>query len=126
MPSETINNWLGLSDDEWNYKTYKDNTKNPDSWIDNNTTWPSFNPLTNNKSKSIIQPTKCTYDFPTKRLLLMRESKDRHQKGCGIGMRIVGGHIRSDGNLGAFVEEIYPSGPADQLHGEIKEGSLHT
>ncbi|VDO53089.1 unnamed protein product [Schistosoma margrebowiei] len=52
----------------------------------------------------------------------MRESKDRHQKGCGIGMRIVGGHIRSDGNLGAFVEEIYPSGPADQLHGEIKEG----
>lgn len=41
-------------------------------------------------------------------------------------MRIVGGHIRSDGNLGAFVEEIYPSGPADQLHGEIKEGSLHT
>ncbi|VDO72241.1 unnamed protein product [Schistosoma margrebowiei] len=23
MPSETINNWLGLSDDEWNYKTYK-------------------------------------------------------------------------------------------------------
>ncbi|CAH8569260.1 unnamed protein product [Schistosoma intercalatum] len=122
MPSETINNWLGLSDDEWNYKTYEDNTKNPDSWIDNNTTWPSFNPLTNHKSKSIIQPTKCTYDFPTKRLLLMRESKDRHQKGCGIGMRIVGGHIRSDGNLGAFVEEIYPSGPADQLHGEIKEG----
>ncbi|VDQ01381.1 unnamed protein product [Trichobilharzia regenti] len=52
----------------------------------------------------------------------MRESKDRHHKGGGIGMRIVGGHIRSDGNLGAFVEEIYPSGPADQLHGEIKEG----
>ncbi|VDP70527.1 unnamed protein product, partial [Echinostoma caproni] len=40
----------------------------------------------------------------------------------GIGMRIVGGHIRSDGKLGAFVEEIYPRGPADQLHGEIREG----
>ena len=37
-------------------------------------------------------------------------------------MRIVGGHIRSDGKLGAFVEEIYPRGPADQLHGEIREG----
>ncbi|TPP61750.1 Topoisomerase II-associated PAT1 domain-containing protein [Fasciola gigantica] len=40
----------------------------------------------------------------------------------GIGMRIVGGHIRSDGKLGAFVEEIYPRGPVDQLHGEIREG----
>ncbi|GAA47477.1 protein piccolo [Clonorchis sinensis] len=40
----------------------------------------------------------------------------------GIGMRIVGGHIRSDGRLGAFVEEIDPRGPVDQLHGEIREG----
>ncbi|KAF6778376.1 hypothetical protein AHF37_02190 [Paragonimus kellicotti] len=66
--------------------------------------------------------TKCTYNFPTKRLLLMRDSKDRYQKVNGIGMRIVGGHIRSDGQLGAFVEEIDPRGPADQLHGEIREG----
>ncbi|CAH8599769.1 unnamed protein product [Schistosoma rodhaini] len=122
ISNETMDNWHGLSEDEWNYKIYKDNTKNPNSWIDSNTTWPSFNPVTSNKPRSLIQSTKCTYDFPTKRLLLMRESRDRYQRGGGIGMRIVGGHIRSDGNLGAFVEEIYPSGPADQLHGEIKEG----
>ncbi|CAH8518535.1 unnamed protein product [Schistosoma turkestanicum] len=124
-PSETVDNWLGLSEDEWNYKNYKDNAKNSNSWTDGNTTWPIFNPLISNKPRSLVQPTKCIYDFPTKRLLLMRESKDRHQRGGGIGMRIVGGHIRSDGNLGAFVEEIYPSGPADQLHGEIKEGNLY-
>ncbi|KAK4470858.1 hypothetical protein MN116_006373, partial [Schistosoma mekongi] len=121
-PSETIDSWLGLSEDEWNYKNYKDNVKNSNTWRDGTTTWPTFNPTASNKPKSLVQSTKCTYDFPTKRLLLMRESKDRHQRGGGIGMRIVGGHIRSDGNLGAFVEEIYPSGPADQLHGEIKEG----
>nr|CAH8855996.1 unnamed protein product [Trichobilharzia regenti] len=121
-PSETIDSWLGLSEDEWNSKSRKDNTKISDSWTDAKNTWPTYSSLPSTKTRSSVPTTKCTYDFPTKRLLLMRESKDRHHKGGGIGMRIVGGHIRSDGNLGAFVEEIYPSGPADQLHGEIKEG----
>ncbi|KAL3317562.1 hypothetical protein Ciccas_003783 [Cichlidogyrus casuarinus] len=62
------------------------------------------------------------YNFPTKRLLLMRDPKDRFTRGNGLGMRIMGGQIRADGQLGTFVEEILIDGPAEHLHGEILEG----
>lgn len=65
------------------------------------------------------------YPFPTKRILLMRDPKDRSNKGYGIGMKIVGGKQISGGpagHVGAFVAAIYKGGVADQLHGELQEG----
>ncbi|XP_060080549.1 uncharacterized protein LOC132559931 [Ylistrum balloti] len=68
------------------------------------------------------QPKK--YDFPTKRILLTRDPKDRSIKaGNGIGMKIVGGKTMSWTNeVGAYVTAIYPGGVAEQLHGELQEG----
>ncbi|XP_069141623.1 protein piccolo-like isoform X2 [Argopecten irradians] len=67
------------------------------------------------------QPKK--YDFPTKRILLTRDPKDRSIKGNGIGMKIVGGKTMPWTNeVGAYVTAIYPGGVAEQLHGELQEG----
>ena len=45
--------------------------------------------------------------------------------GNGIGMKIVGGKAipGTDGEVGAYVATIYPGGVADQLHGELQEGT---
>nr|CDS15132.1 protein piccolo [Echinococcus granulosus] len=70
-------------------------------------------------------PTKLlrrTYDFPTKRLLLMRSSKGRNMGGNGFGLEIVGGRQRSDGRLGSYVEQIHSGETLGYLHGEISEG----
>ena len=42
-----------------------------------------------------------------------------------MGMRIVGGKSIPDGDgmVGAYVATIYPGGIADQLHGELREGT---
>ncbi|XP_021364815.1 uncharacterized protein LOC110457754 isoform X2 [Mizuhopecten yessoensis] len=68
------------------------------------------------------QPKK--YDFPTKRILLTRDPKDRSIKaGNGIGMKIVGGKtVPWNNEVGAYVTAIYPGGVAEQLHGELQEG----
>uniref|UniRef100_A0A5K3FTL5 Clathrin_bdg domain-containing protein n=1 Tax=Mesocestoides corti TaxID=53468 RepID=A0A5K3FTL5_MESCO len=71
-----------------------------------------------------LTPTKVvrrTYDFPTKRLLLMRSSKGR-LPGSGFGLKIAGGRPRPDGRLGSFVEQIHPGDTLGYLHGEISEG----
>ncbi|KAL5963203.1 Protein piccolo [Taenia solium] len=70
-------------------------------------------------------PTKLvrkTYDFPTKRLLLMRSSKVRNTGGNGFGLTIVGGRQRPDGRLGSYVEQIHSGETLGYLHGEISEG----
>jgi len=45
--------------------------------------------------------------------------------GHGFGVKIVGGKIISDksSEVGAFVTAIQRGGIADQLHGELQEGS---
>ncbi|KAK2184890.1 hypothetical protein NP493_249g05001 [Ridgeia piscesae] len=64
------------------------------------------------------------YDFPTKRILLTHDPKDRVVKGNTMGMRIVGGKLipGGGGEVGAYVAAIYPGGVAEQLHGELREG----
>ncbi|KAF8569469.1 hypothetical protein P879_03325, partial [Paragonimus westermani] len=121
-PSDTIDSWLMPNSDRASQNRIINGT-NANEVLVSTMDWPIFTTSQTTTNTIPAKPdTKCTYDFPTKRLLLMRDSKDRYQKVNGIGMRIVGGHIRSDGQLGAFVEEIDPRGPADQLHGEIREG----
>lgn len=46
--------------------------------------------------------------------------------GNSFGIKIVGGKIISDksNEVGAFVTAIQRGGIADQLHGEVQEGSL--
>ncbi|KAA3675948.1 uncharacterized protein DEA37_0009472 [Paragonimus westermani] len=120
-PSDTIDSWLMPNSDRASQNRITNGT-NASEVLVSTMDWPIFTTSQTTTNTIPVKPdTKCTYDFPTKRLLLMRDSKDRYQKVNGIGMRIVGGHIRSDGQLGAFVEEIDPRGPADQLHGEIRE-----
>ncbi|KER28975.1 hypothetical protein T265_04273 [Opisthorchis viverrini] len=120
-PSQTIDKWLmpGMEREE-QYQLV--NGTAAEERLITPMDWPKFTSTQKQKPTPNRIDTKRTYDFPTKRLLLMRDSKDRYQRENGIGMRIVGGHIRSDGRLGAFVEEIDPRGPVDQLHGEIREG----
>ncbi|KAF7261135.1 hypothetical protein EG68_01648 [Paragonimus skrjabini miyazakii] len=121
-PSDTIDSWL-MPDSERASQNRIVNGTSANEVLVSTMDWPIFTTSQTKTNTISAKPdTKCTYNFPTKRLLLMRDSKDRYQKANGIGMRIVGGHIRSDGQLGAFVEEIDPRGPADQLHGEIREG----
>lgn len=44
--------------------------------------------------------------------------------GNGIGMKIVGGKmVPGTNDVGAFVTRIHPGGVADQLHGELQEGT---
>jgi len=47
------------------------------------------------------------------------------RSGHGFGVKIVGGKIVSDksNEVGAFVTSIQRGGIADQLHGELQEGS---
>nr|VZI13581.1 unnamed protein product [Spirometra erinaceieuropaei] len=63
-----------------------------------------------------------SYDFPTKRILLMRNSKDRHAGGNGFGIKIAGGRKRTDGHLGSFVDQVISGETLSYLHGEISEG----
>ncbi|XP_071081619.1 uncharacterized protein [Haliotis cracherodii] len=71
-------------------------------------------------------PEPIKYNFPTKRILVTRDPKDRcvtGRKGNGIGMKIVGGkQIPGTNQIGAFVTSIYPGGIAEQLHGELEIG----
>ncbi|CAL8091157.1 unnamed protein product [Calicophoron daubneyi] len=120
-PSEAVDSWLMPTAAEGCRKPPLTNDANVEDSVSQPATWPSFTP-SHSRTPYTRPEIKRTYGFPTKRLLIMRDSKDRGHRASGIGMRIVGGHIRSDGKLGAFVEEIYPHGPADQLHGEIREG----
>ncbi|ELU17702.1 hypothetical protein CAPTEDRAFT_146197, partial [Capitella teleta] len=65
------------------------------------------------------------YPFPTKRILITGDPKDRTVKaGNNIGLKIVGGKVipEAGGQMGAYVAAIYPGGVADQLHGELQEG----
>ncbi|VDN08950.1 unnamed protein product [Dibothriocephalus latus] len=63
-----------------------------------------------------------SYDFPTKRILLMRNSKDRQAGGNGFGIKITGGRKRIDGRLGSFVDQVISGETLNYLHGEISEG----
>ncbi|XP_050412388.1 regulating synaptic membrane exocytosis protein 2 [Patella vulgata] len=66
------------------------------------------------------------YPFPTKRILVTRDPKDRSVTGTtgnGLGMKIVGGkQIPGTKETGAYVTAIYSGGVADQLHGELEVG----
>ncbi|XP_013412341.1 uncharacterized protein LOC106175070 isoform X3 [Lingula anatina] len=63
------------------------------------------------------------YPFPTKRILLTRDPKDRSYRGNSVGLKIVGGKfIPGTNEVGAYVAKIYPGGVAHQLHGELQEG----
>ncbi|KAJ8301350.1 hypothetical protein KUTeg_020337, partial [Tegillarca granosa] len=74
------------------------------------------------RKKQPPPPRPKRYEFPTKRILLTRDPKDRSVKGNGIGMKIVGGKtVPGSTEVGAFVTAIYPGGVAEQLHGELEE-----
>ncbi|KAK3610547.1 hypothetical protein CHS0354_008982 [Potamilus streckersoni] len=78
------------------------------------------------RKKQPPPPKPKKYFFPTKRILLTSEPKDRSIKGRqgnGIGMKIVGGkQIPGTKEVGAFVTAIYKGGVAEQLLGELREG----
>nr|CDS28804.1 protein piccolo [Hymenolepis microstoma] len=77
------------------------------------------------RNNADLTPTKIqrrSYEFPTKRLLLMRSSKGRASGGNGFGLKIVGGRQRPDGRLGSYVEQIHSGETLGYLHGEISEG----
>ncbi|CAH8535044.1 unnamed protein product [Dicrocoelium dendriticum] len=119
-PSEAVNSWLVTNS---NFTDRAQSNERTDLLLPA-MDWPTFVTAqpTPRPTCGKHERAKHVYDFPTKRILIMRDSRDRYQKKNGIGMRIVGGHVRSDGRLGAFVEEIDPRGSVDQLHGEIQEG----
>ena len=65
------------------------------------------------------------YPYPVKRILLTRDPRDKSVRSNGLGMRVVGGKQvpgAPEGELGAFVVQVFQGGVADQLHGEVKEG----
>ncbi|CAH1803431.1 unnamed protein product, partial [Owenia fusiformis] len=76
------------------------------------------------KKQQALSPKPIRYDFPTKRILLTKDPKDKSVRGNGCGMKIVGGKALYDGDgaTGAYVAAIYPGGIADQLRGELHEG----
>jgi len=48
------------------------------------------------------------------------------RQGNGVGMKIIGGKAMPNSTeVGAYVATIYKGGVADQLHGEVNEGTLN-
>lgn len=66
------------------------------------------------------------YAFPTKKILLTRESKERtaNNNGNPFGVQIVGGKIPGSNLIGAFVSRIQPGGVVETI-GEMREGNLY-
>ncbi|XP_022251150.1 uncharacterized protein LOC106467297 [Limulus polyphemus] len=75
------------------------------------------------KAQDSIVQTSQKYDFPVKRILLTRDSKDRSVSGNGLGMKVVGGKEipGNAGVIGAYIAKIYPGGVVETL-GEVREG----
>lgn len=47
------------------------------------------------------------------------------RQGNGVGMKIIGGKaLPGSTEVGAYVATIYKGGVADQLHGEVNEGTV--
>uniref|UniRef100_A0A1I8GU37 PDZ domain-containing protein n=1 Tax=Macrostomum lignano TaxID=282301 RepID=A0A1I8GU37_9PLAT len=62
------------------------------------------------------------YDFQVKRLLLTRDTRDKSNRGYGVGLVVEAGVSQEDGLPAAVVQDILPGSVCDRLRAEIGEG----